>query len=159
MIEIVVNFHMVFLQRYVTIRDNICVDTPTISGYAHRDWKGFQMTARLQRGTTPASCVTSTGMPAQNAASILKLLVPNLHSTPFTHGVAAARPQQCTQHLYTYVALVKFMLPPNFIFVAEASPYSLQFTLKKCCFKYVHLHRMTTPKITPNANATTSLIG
>ena len=43
------------------------------------------MAARLQRGTTPALFVTSTGMPAQNAASILKPLVPNPHSTPFTH--------------------------------------------------------------------------
>ena len=43
------------------------------------------MAARLQRGTTPASCVTFTVMPAQNAATILKPLVSNLHSTPFTH--------------------------------------------------------------------------
>ena len=35
----------------------------------------------------PASCVTSTGMPAQNAATIIKPLVPNLHSTLFTHGI------------------------------------------------------------------------
>ena len=41
--------------------------------------------ARLRRGTTPASCVTSTGMPAQNAATILKPLVFNPHSIPFTH--------------------------------------------------------------------------
>ena len=39
------------------------------------------MAVRLQRGTTPASCVTSTGMPAQNAATILKPLVPITHST------------------------------------------------------------------------------
>ena len=35
-----------------------------------------------KRGTTPASCVTSTGMPAQNAADTLKPLVPNPHPTP-----------------------------------------------------------------------------
>ena len=34
------------------------------------------MAARLQRGTTPASCVTSTDMPAKNAATILKPLLP-----------------------------------------------------------------------------------
>ena len=44
------------------------------------------MAAHLQRGTTPTSCVTSTGMPVQNAATILKLLVPNPHSTPSTSG-------------------------------------------------------------------------
>ena len=44
------------------------------------------MVARLQRGTTPISCVTSTGMSAQNTATILKPFVPNPHSTPFTHG-------------------------------------------------------------------------
>ena len=48
--------------------------------------KGVPTTARLQRGITPASCVTSTGMPTQNAATIIKPLVPNPHSTPFTHG-------------------------------------------------------------------------
>ena len=45
----------------------------------------------LQRGTTPASSVTSTRMPAQNAATILKLLVPNRHSAPFTHGATSCR--------------------------------------------------------------------
>ena len=41
---------------------------------------------------TPASCVTSTihaektGMPARNAGTILKPLVPNPHSTLFTHA-------------------------------------------------------------------------
>ena len=44
------------------------------------------MVPLLPRGTTPASYVTSTGMPAQNTATILKLLVPNPHSTTFTHG-------------------------------------------------------------------------
>ena len=48
--------------------------------------KGVPMAARLQRGTSPASYVTSTGMPAQNAATILKPLVPNPYSTPSTHG-------------------------------------------------------------------------
>jgi len=43
------------------------------------------MVARQQRGTSPASCVTSTGVPAQNDATILTPLVPNSHSTPFTH--------------------------------------------------------------------------
>ena len=38
------------------------------------------ISARVQHGTTPVSCVTSTGMPAQNAAIILKPLVPNPHS-------------------------------------------------------------------------------
>ena len=38
-----------------------------------------------KRGTTPASCVSSTWMPAQIAANILKPLVPNPHSTTFTH--------------------------------------------------------------------------
>ena len=33
-----------------------------------------------KRGTTLASCVTSTGTPAQNAANIPKPLVPNSHS-------------------------------------------------------------------------------
>ena len=32
-----------------------------------------------KRGTTPASCVTSTGMLAKNAATIPKSLVPNPH--------------------------------------------------------------------------------
>jgi len=41
------------------------------------------MVTRLQRGTTPAFCVTSTDMPAQNAAIILKPLMSNPHSTPF----------------------------------------------------------------------------
>ena len=40
------------------------------------------MAARLQRGSTPASYVSSTGMPAQNAADTLKPLVPNPHPTP-----------------------------------------------------------------------------
>ena len=44
------------------------------------------MAARLQRRTTLTSCVTSNGMLAQNAATILKPLVPNHQSTPFTHG-------------------------------------------------------------------------
>ena len=44
------------------------------------------MAARLQRMTAPASCVTSTGIPPQNSATILKPLVPNPHSTPFTHS-------------------------------------------------------------------------
>ena len=44
------------------------------------------MTARLQRGNTLASCVTSTAMPAQKAANNPKSLVPNPDSTPFTHG-------------------------------------------------------------------------
>ena len=39
------------------------------------------MAERLQRGTTPASCVTSTGMPAQNVATIIKPLMPNPRST------------------------------------------------------------------------------
>ena len=44
------------------------------------------MTVRLQRGSTPASCLISTGMPVQNAATIFKLLVPNPHSNRPTHG-------------------------------------------------------------------------
>ena len=44
------------------------------------------MAARLQRETTLASCETSTGMPAQNVAIILKPLVPHSHLTSFTHG-------------------------------------------------------------------------
>ena len=39
------------------------------------------MAAPQQRGTTPTSCVTFIGMPAQNAANVLKLLVFNPHST------------------------------------------------------------------------------
>ena len=60
--------------------------------YAHhfpacriRQLKGCPMAARVQRGTTPAPCVTCTGMPAQDAATILKPLVLNSHSTRFTH--------------------------------------------------------------------------
>ena len=46
------------------------------------------MAVLLRRGTTPTFCVTSTvyaeetGLPAENAATALKLLVPNPHSTP-----------------------------------------------------------------------------
>ena len=47
-----------------------------------------------KRGTTPASCISSTGMPAQNAANILKPLVPNPHS-PLLHIV---------QHVTDWVA-------------------------------------------------------
>ena len=39
--------------------------------------------ARLQRGTTLASCVTSTGMPVQNTATIPKPVVPNFPLNPF----------------------------------------------------------------------------
>ena len=39
-----------------------------------------------KRGTTLAFCVTSTGMPAQIAANIPKPLMPNPHSTTYTHG-------------------------------------------------------------------------
>ena len=46
------------------------------------------MTARLQRGTTPASCITSTGIPAKNVATIPKLLQTS-HSTHFTHGATS----------------------------------------------------------------------
>ena len=40
------------------------------------------MAARLQHGTVPASCVTSTGMPAQNAATISNLSCP-IPTQPF----------------------------------------------------------------------------
>ena len=53
------------------------------------------MAAHLQRETTPASCVTSTGMPAKNAATILKPLVPN-----------PTQPRlQVVQHVADWVAL------------------------------------------------------
>ena len=48
------------------------------------------MAACLQRGTTPANCVTYTEMPADNAATILKPFAPNPHSNPFTHGATCA---------------------------------------------------------------------
>ena len=57
------------------------------------------MAARLGRETTPASYVNSTGMPAQNAATILKPLVPNPHSTSFTHGA---------QHVADWVPVAPF---------------------------------------------------
>ena len=44
------------------------------------------MAARLRRGTAPAFCTASTGMPAQNAATNLKPLVPNTQS-PSLHMV------------------------------------------------------------------------
>ena len=49
------------------------------------------MATRLQRGTTPASCVTTTPMPAQNTANIFKTLVPNPHLTPFIYGATCCR--------------------------------------------------------------------
>jgi len=52
----------------------------------------------LQCRTTPASCVTSTGIPAQNAPNILKPLVPNPHSNPFTHGADWVGQFQHSQH-------------------------------------------------------------
>ena len=63
------------------------------------------MTARLQRGTTPVSCETSTGILAQNAAAILKPLVPNPHSTTFTHG--------CTRFYHSLVINNPLLLPSN----------------------------------------------
>ena len=44
------------------------------------------MAVRLQPGTMPASFVTSSRIPAQNAATIFKPLVHSPHSTPFTCG-------------------------------------------------------------------------
>ena len=49
------------------------------------DLKGVPMAARIRRRTTPTSSVTSTGI-TQNAATILKPLVPNPLSTLFTYG-------------------------------------------------------------------------
>ena len=51
-----------------------------------------------KRGTMPASCVSSTGMPALNAANILKPLVPNAHSTIFTHVADWVAPFPCIRH-------------------------------------------------------------
>ena len=65
----------------------------------------YEATKRVSRwqcvykhGTTLASCVTSTGMPAQNAAKILKALVPNSHSTIFTHVADWDAPFSRSQH-------------------------------------------------------------
>ena len=70
------------------------------------------MAARLRLGTTPASCVTSkvhveeTGMPAQNAATILKPLV-KIHKTPVIKvsplGSCAELKHQCYQLRYQLV--------------------------------------------------------
>ena len=55
-----------------------------------RRLKGHPMAARLQRGTTPTTCVTPTEVPGQNAATIIKPFVLNPYSTPFTHGATFA---------------------------------------------------------------------
>ena len=71
------------------------------------------MATCLQRGTSPASCVTSTGMPAKNAATILKPLVSNLHSTSFTHSATYCwlcapfpRSQHSPSPLKSYLSLL-----------------------------------------------------
>ena len=57
----------------------------------------YEMTERVSRVTTPVSCVTSTGIPAQSAANILKPPVLNPHSTTYTHGATCCW-LGCTTH-------------------------------------------------------------
>ena len=60
-------------------------NTPTVSLRVVRcELKGVPMAARLRHGTTPVSCVKSTGMPAQNAATILETFLPIL-TQPLLH--------------------------------------------------------------------------
>ena len=49
----------------------------TFIGFLFRDSQVLYIIIR--RGSTPASCASFTGMPAQNDANILKPLVPNPH--------------------------------------------------------------------------------
>ena len=60
---------------------------PPFPCVSHEATKRVSLCQRVyKRGTTPASCVTSKGIPAPNAANILKPLVPNAHATTFTYG-------------------------------------------------------------------------
>ena len=102
--------------------------------YAHlflaflkRQQKDVPMATPLQHGTTSASCVTSTGMPAQKAATILKPLMPDPHSTPFTHG---ATYMLLTGLHHSTVVSIPFLLP-------EIPPYS-PFTSLSSSLSYVH---------------------
>ena len=63
-------------------------DTHCFPACRMRQLKGYPdgSTSTAWDNAAPVSCVTSTGMPAQNTATIVKPLVTNLQSTPFTHG-------------------------------------------------------------------------
>ena len=73
------------------------------------------MAARLQHGNTPFSCLTSTRMPANNAATILKPLMPNPHSSPFTHVADRVAPFPRSQHSPLKSFHAPLLLPPLFL--------------------------------------------